>query len=153
MKVDNGIVVDEQLQSSAPGVYAAGDVASAWHPHYGQYVRVEHWSNALNQGLTAGANAVGGSATYTRLPYFFSDQYDLGMEYVGYSDSTDAVVVRGSIAEREFIAFWHRDGIVTAAMNVNVWDVVEDLKAIVAGGRTLEPARLTDPAIALAELA
>jgi len=153
LKVENGIVVDEYLQSSTSGVYAAGDVASAWHPHYGRNVRVEHWSNALNQGLTAGANAVGGTESYTRLPYFFSDQYDLGMEYVGYSDPSDAVVVRGSLADREFIAFWHRDGVVTAAMNVNVWDVVEDLKAIVGGGRTLEPARLADPAVALAELA
>jgi 3-phenylpropionate/trans-cinnamate dioxygenase ferredoxin reductase subunit len=153
LKVDNGIVVDEQLQSSAPGVYAAGDVAAAWHPHYGRHLRVEHWANALNQGLTAGANAAGGTTPYTRLPYFFSDQYDLGLEYVGYSDPADAVVVRGSLADRQFIAFWHHDGIVTAAMNVNVWDVVEDLKAIVAGGRTLEPGRLADPDIALAALA
>ena len=153
LKVDNGIVVDEQLQSSAPGVYAAGDVASAWHPHYGRHLRVEHWANALNQGLTAGANAAGDTTAYTRLPYFFSDQYDLGMEYVGYSDPADAVAVRGSLADRQFIAFWHRDGIVTAAMNVNVWDVVEDLKAIIAGGRELEPSRLADPAVALAELA
>jgi 3-phenylpropionate/trans-cinnamate dioxygenase ferredoxin reductase component len=153
LKVDNGIVVDEHLQSSMPGVYAAGDVASAWHPHYGHHLRVEHWANALNQGLTAGANAGGGTERYTRLPYFFSDQYDLGLEYVGYSDPTDAVVVRGSLADRQFIAFWHRDGIVTAAMNVNVWDVVEDLKAIVAAGRALEPGRLADPAVALAELA
>ena len=153
LKVDDGIVVDEHLQSSAPGVYAAGDVASAWHPHYGHHLRVEHWANALNQGLTAGANAGGGTERYTRLPYFFSDQYDLGLEYVGYSDPTDAVVVRGSLADRQFIAFWHRDGIVTAAMHVNVWDVVEDLKAIVAAGRTLEPGLLADPAVALADLA
>jgi 3-phenylpropionate/trans-cinnamate dioxygenase ferredoxin reductase subunit len=152
LKIDNGIVVDEQLQSSAPGVYAAGDVASAWHPLYRRHLRVEHWANALNQGLTAGANAAGGTAPYSRLPYFFSDQYDLGLEYVGYSDRGDAVVVRGSLADREFIAFWHRDGIVTAAMNVNVWDVVEDLKAIVAGGRVHEPGRLADPAVALGEL-
>ena len=153
MKVDNGIVVDEHLQSSAPGVYAAGDVASAWHPHYGHYLRVEHWSNALNQGVTAGINATGGTESYTRLPYFFSDQYDLGLEYVGSSNPGDAVIVRGSLADREFIAFWHRDGVVTAAMNVNVWDVVDDLKSIIAAGRTLEPSRLADAAVPLAELA
>jgi 3-phenylpropionate/trans-cinnamate dioxygenase ferredoxin reductase subunit len=153
LKVDNGIVVDEHLQTSAPGVFAAGDVASAWHPHYGHYLRVEHWSNALNQGLTAGVNATGGAESYTRLPYFFSDQYDLGMEYVGSSNPGDAVSVRGSLADREFIAFWHRDGIVTAAMNVNVWDVVDDLNSIIAAGRTVEPARLADAAIPLAELA
>jgi len=152
VKVDNGIIVDEHLQSSAPGVYAAGDVASAWHPHYRQHVRVEHWANALNQGVTAGANAAGGTETYTRLPYFFSDQYDLGLEYVGYSAPGDTVVVRGNRGERQFIAFWQRDGIVTAAMNVNVWDVVEDLKAIVASGRVLDARRLADPAVALAEL-
>ena len=135
LKVDDGIVVDEHLRSSAPGVYAAGDVASAWHPHYRQRLRVEHWANALNQGATAGTNAAGGTEAYDRLPYFFSDQYDLGMEYVGYGQPSDTVVIRGDRAQREFIAFWQRDGIVTAAMNVNVWDVVEDLKAIVASGR------------------
>jgi 3-phenylpropionate/trans-cinnamate dioxygenase ferredoxin reductase subunit len=153
LKVDNGIVVDEHLESSVPGVYAAGDVASAWHPHYGRHLRVEHWANALNQGLAAGANAIGRTEPYTRLPYFFSDQYDLGLEYVGHGDPADAVVVRGSLADREFIAFWHRDGVVTAAMNVNIWDVVEDLKAIVAAERPLEPGRLADPAVALADLA
>jgi 3-phenylpropionate/trans-cinnamate dioxygenase ferredoxin reductase component len=152
LKVDNGVVVDEHLQSSAPGVYAAGDVASAWHPYYRQHLRVEHWANALNQGATAGTNAAGGTETYTRLPYFFSDQYDLGLEYVGYSEPNDPVVIRGNRAEREFIAFWQRNGIVTAAMSVNVWDVVEDLKAIVASGRVLDAGRLADPAVALAEL-
>jgi 3-phenylpropionate/trans-cinnamate dioxygenase ferredoxin reductase component len=152
LKVDDGIVVDEQLRSSVPGVYAAGDVASAWHPHYRRHMRVEHWANALNQGTTAGINATGGTDRYTRLPYFFSDQYDLGMEYVGHSDPNDDVVVRGSLEDRQFVAFWHRNGIVTAAMNVNVWDVVDDLKAIISGGRPRDPARLGDPAIPLAEL-
>jgi 3-phenylpropionate/trans-cinnamate dioxygenase ferredoxin reductase subunit len=153
LKVDDGIVVDEQLRASAPDVYAAGDVASAWHPHYGRHLRVEHWANALNQGTTAGINAAGGDERYTRLPYFFSDQYDLGMEYVGHSDPGDAVVVRGSLDDRQFIAIWHHHGIVTAAMNVNVWDVVEELKAIIAAGRPLDPKRLADPAVPLRDLA
>jgi 3-phenylpropionate/trans-cinnamate dioxygenase ferredoxin reductase component len=153
LKVDNGVVVDEHLETSAPGVYAAGDVASAWHPHYRAHLRVEHWANALNQGLAAGANAAGERTPYTRLPYFFSDQYDLGMEYVGYGQPDDDLVVRGSLYDRELIAFWHRDGVVSAAMNVNVWDVVEDLKAIVAGGARQDPARLADPAVPLADLA
>jgi len=153
VKVDDGVVVDEHLRSSAPSLYAAGDVASARHPLYGVHLRVEHWANALNQGLTAGVNAAGGDETYARLPYFFSDQYDLGMEYVGNHEPGDAVVVRGDVADREFVAFWHRDGIVTAAMNVNVWDVVEDLKAIVTARRAVDPARLADPAVALGELA
>jgi 3-phenylpropionate/trans-cinnamate dioxygenase ferredoxin reductase component len=153
LKVDNGVVVDEHLETSAPGVYAAGDVASAWHPHYRAHLRVEHWANALNQGLAAGANAAGERTPYTRLPYFFSDQYDLGMEYVGYGQPDDDLVVRGSLDDRELIAFWHRDGVVSAAMNVNVWDVVEDLKAIVAGGARQDPARLADHAVPLADLA
>jgi len=153
LKVDNGVLVDEHLETSAPGVYAAGDVASAWHAHYRTHLRVEHWANALNQGLAAGANAAGERTAYTRLPYFFSDQYDLGMEYVGYSQPGDDLVVRGSLADRELIAFWHRDGVVSAAMNVNVWDVVEDLKAIVEGGARQDPARLADPEVPLADLA
>jgi 3-phenylpropionate/trans-cinnamate dioxygenase ferredoxin reductase subunit len=153
IKVDDGIVVDEQMCSSAPGVYAAGDVASAWHPHYRRHLRVEHWANALNQGTAAGINAAGGTERYTRLPYFFSDQYDLGMEYVGHRDPGDALVVRGSLEDRRFIAFWHRGGIVTAAMNVNVWDVVDHVKAIIAAGRPLDPERLADPAVPLGELA
>jgi 3-phenylpropionate/trans-cinnamate dioxygenase ferredoxin reductase component len=150
--VDDGVVVDEHLRSSDPAVLAAGDVAAAWHPLLQRRIRVEHWANALNQGLTAGANAAGVSEVYDRLPYFFSDQYDLGMEYVGASAPDDQVVVRGSAADREFIAFWLRDGLVTAAMNVNVWDVVEDLKKVIADRRPVDPGRLSDPAVPLAEL-
>jgi len=153
LKVEDGVVVDEYLQTSVASVYAAGDIASAWHPHYGRHLRVEHWANALNQGLAAGANAAGRHDAYTRLPYFFTDQYDLGMEYVGYGDPRDTVVVRGSLADREFIAFWHRDGVVTAAMNVNIWDVVDDLRGIAASERAIDPARLADPSVALSELA
>jgi 3-phenylpropionate/trans-cinnamate dioxygenase ferredoxin reductase subunit len=153
LRVDNGIVVDEHLGTSVPGIYAAGDVANAWHPHYRQHLRVEHWANALNQGVTAGRNAAGGSEPYTRLPYFFSDQYDVGLEYVGYGDANDAVVVRGERAAREFIAFWHRDGVITAAMNVNVWDVVEDLKPLIESGGRVDPARLADRDVPLLDLA
>ena len=152
LDVDNGVVVDEHLRSSAPNVFAAGDVASAWHPHFRRHLRVEHWANALNQGITAGANAAGGDDVYDRLPYFFSDQYDLGMEYVGYADPGDTVVVRGSLTDREFIAFWQRGGVVTAAMNVNVWDVVEDLKAIIGSGRQFAAHDLSDPGVSLADL-
>ncbi|MCB1003460.1 MAG: FAD-dependent oxidoreductase [Acidimicrobiales bacterium] len=152
LAIDNGIVVDEHLATAAPGIYAAGDVANAFHPHYGKRLRVEHWANALNQGTTAGRNAVGNSDAYTRMPYFFSDQYDLGMEYVGHGDGTDAVVVRGDRDAREFIAFWHRDGIVTAAMNVNIWDVVDDLKAIIQARSAIDPARLADAVVPLGDL-
>jgi 3-phenylpropionate/trans-cinnamate dioxygenase ferredoxin reductase subunit len=152
LAIDDGIVVDQHLETSVPGIYAAGDVASAWHPHYRRHVRVEHWANALNQGTTAGKNAAAGQEVYDRLPYFFSDQYDLGMEYVGLSDPGDEVVVRGDLDARRFVAFWHRDGVVTAAMNVNVWDVIEDLKAIVAAKRRVDLGRLTDEDVALGDV-
>jgi 3-phenylpropionate/trans-cinnamate dioxygenase ferredoxin reductase subunit len=151
--VEDGIVTDETLETTVPGVFAAGDAASAWHPRYGRHLRVEHWANALNQGLAAGRNAVGERTPYTRLPYFFSDQYDLGLEYVGHHEPGDAIVVRGDLHAREFVAFWHRDGVVSAAMNVNVWDVVEDLKGIVSSGAAVEPAQLADAAVPFAALA
>lgn len=151
--VENGVLVDEHLQSAVPGVFAAGDVANAWHPHYRRHVRVEHWSTALNQGSTAGRNAVGAAEIYDRLPYFFSDQYDLGLEYVGHHQRGDALVVRGDLDRRGFIAFWHRDGRTTAAMNVNVWDVVDDLRSLIIAGVTVDPARLADPSVSLTELA
>ena len=153
LAVDDGIVVDEHLNTSAPHVYAAGDVANALHPHYRRHLRVEHWSTALNQGGTAGRNAVGGSEVYDRLPYFFSDQYDLGLEYVGHGTADDDVAVRGDLDDAKFIAFWRRDGKVIAAMNVNVWDVADDLKAIVTARSTATPDRLADPSVALGDLA
>ena len=151
IRVDNGIVVDEHLESTVPGIYAAGDVANAWHPGYHRYLRVEHWANALNQGLTAGANAAGRRETYDRMPYFFSDQYDLGLEYIGHASPDDAVAIRGDLDSRTFIAFWHRDGVVTAAMSVNTWDVVDDLKAIVGHGG-IDLRRVTSVDVPLAEL-
>jgi 3-phenylpropionate/trans-cinnamate dioxygenase ferredoxin reductase subunit len=153
LSLDNGVVVDENLQTSAPGIFAAGDIANAWHPHYQRRIRTEHWANALNQGSAAGANATGNAQPYTRLPYFFSDQYDLGLEYVGYATAEDEVVIRGDTGKREFIAFYHRGGVVTAAMNVNIWDVVDDLRAIITAGRAVDPAKLADPGVPLGELA
>jgi 3-phenylpropionate/trans-cinnamate dioxygenase ferredoxin reductase subunit len=153
LRTDNGIVVDEHLETSVTGIFAAGDVANAWHPHYGRHLRVEHWANALNQGITAGRNAVGRRESYTRLPYFFSDQYDLGLEYVGHGSKDDAVIIRGDRDARQFVAFWHRDGIITAAMNVNVWDVVDELKAIIESRSPIDLARLTDVDVPIAELA
>ncbi len=153
LPVEDGIVVDAFLESAAAGVFAAGDVASAWHPHYDRHLRIEHWSNALHQGDRAGRNAVGDRAAYSRLPYFFSDQYDLGMEYVGRGGAGDEVTVRGDVEAREFIAFWHRDREVTAAMNVNVWDVVDDLTAIVGARKRIDPSLLADEDVPLGELA
>ena len=153
LRVDDGVVVDEHLETSAAGIFAAGDIANAFHPRYGTHLRVEHWANALNQGVTAGRNAAGQRESYTRLPYFYSDQYDLSLEYVGHASRDDVVVVRGDLEDRKFIAFWHHNGVVSAAMNVNVWDVVEDLKAIVSAARPIDPVRLADTSVTLESLA
>jgi 3-phenylpropionate/trans-cinnamate dioxygenase ferredoxin reductase subunit len=133
--VDNGIVVDEHLQTSAPGVFAAGDVANAFHPFYGERLRVEHWANALNQPAVAAKSMLGQEASYERLPYFFSDQYEVGMEYSGYAREWDEVVAVGNVDEREFVAFWLRDRRVQAAMNVNVWDVTDRLQELIRSRR------------------
>jgi 3-phenylpropionate/trans-cinnamate dioxygenase ferredoxin reductase subunit len=148
LAVDNGILVDAGLRTSAEGVYAAGDVANHDHPLFGR-LRVEHWANALEQGPAAARAMLGQDVSYDRVPYFFSDQYDVGMEYAGNSAPDDEVVFRGDPASREFIAFWLRDGRVVAGMNVNVWDVNEHIQALVGEGATVDPQRLRDPDVAL----
>jgi 3-phenylpropionate/trans-cinnamate dioxygenase ferredoxin reductase subunit len=143
-EVENGIVVNERLQSAAENVFAAGDVANAWHPFFERRIRVEHWANALNQGLAAARAMLGDSAAYDRLPYFFSDQYDVGMEYSGYATSWDQVVFRGDRDGGEFVAFWLEGGRVLAGMNVNVWDVNEHVQALIRSGESVDVAALTD---------
>jgi 3-phenylpropionate/trans-cinnamate dioxygenase ferredoxin reductase subunit len=152
LDVDNGILVDASLRASADGVFAAGDVANHDHPLFGR-LRVEHWANALEQGPSAARAMLGQDVVYERVPYFFSDQYDVGMEYAGHSAPGDEVVFRGDPATREFIAFWMRDGRVTAGMNVNVWDVNEHLQELVRSGASVEPDRVRDPDVPLDELA
>jgi 3-phenylpropionate/trans-cinnamate dioxygenase ferredoxin reductase component len=152
LDVDNGILVDASLRASADGVFAAGDVANHAHPLFGR-LRVEHWANALEQGPSAARAMLGSDVVYERVPYFFSDQYDVGMEYAGHSAPGDTVVFRGDPATREFIAFWLRDGRVTAGMNVNIWDVNEHLQELVRSGASVDPDRLRDPDVPLDELA
>ena len=153
LSVDNGIVVDEFLATSAPDVFAAGDVAATWNPRYNKRVRIEHWANALNQGQSAARNMLGQNTAYTKVPYFYSDQYDLGMEYNGYATDWDAVVLRGDPAGREFLAFWLKDGRVLAGMNVNIWDQGDDIKALIRGAATVDADLLADPSFPLADLA
>jgi 3-phenylpropionate/trans-cinnamate dioxygenase ferredoxin reductase subunit len=155
LEVGNGIVVDAGLRSSDPDIYAAGDVANAYHPLLGRHVRVEHWANALNQPQAAARAMLGQDVAYDLVPYFYTDQYDLGMEYAGYVEpgGYDQVVFRGDRDGREFVAFWLRDSRVLAGMNVNVWDVNEAIQAIVRGGRTVDVSRLADPAVPLEEFA
>jgi 3-phenylpropionate/trans-cinnamate dioxygenase ferredoxin reductase component len=152
LRVEDGIVVDEHLETGAPGVFAAGDVANAQHPFFGERIRVEHWANALNQGPVAARNMLGQSVAYERLPYFFSDQYDIGMEYLGFARSWDRVVFRGDPATREFLAFWMVGDRVVAGMNVNVWDVTDQIRALIGERVAVDDRRLADPDVPLAEL-
>jgi 3-phenylpropionate/trans-cinnamate dioxygenase ferredoxin reductase subunit len=152
LEVDNGVLVDERLKTSADNVYAAGDVANAWHPFFEQRLRVEHWHNALEQGPAAARGMLGTGEPYDKIPYFFSDQYDVGMEYSGHATDWDEVVFRGDVDAREFIAFWLKDGRVLAGMNVNVWDVTDDIQALIRSRAVVERGRLRDPNTALTEL-
>jgi 3-phenylpropionate/trans-cinnamate dioxygenase ferredoxin reductase subunit len=150
--LDNGILVDEHLETGAPGVFAAGDVANPHHPFYGERIRVEHWANALNQGPAAARNMLGQGTAYERLPYFFSDQYDVGMEYTGFARTWDRVVFRGDPATREFVAFWMVQDRVVAGMNVNVWDVTEPIKHLISQRVAVDDRTLSDPDVPLEEL-
>jgi 3-phenylpropionate/trans-cinnamate dioxygenase ferredoxin reductase component len=152
LTIENGVITDEYLQTSVPGVFAAGDIADAWHPLFQTRIRLEHWSAALNQGPVAAKNMLGQQVPYEKVPYFFSDQYDVGMEYSGYAPTWDEVVYRGDPATREFIAFWLKDGRLAAGMNVNTWDVNDAIAAIVASQKPVDADRLRDPSIDLAQV-
>ncbi|MFC9790548.1 NAD(P)/FAD-dependent oxidoreductase [Rhodococcus sp. NPDC127528] len=148
LAVDGGVLVDARLISSDPDIVAVGDIAAQQHPVLGTRIRVEHWANALNQPAVAAGAMLGGSEEYTNLPYFFTDQYDLGMEYVGHAPAGSyvRVVVRGDVVRREFVAFWlDGDHRVRAGMNVNVWDVTDRIKELITSGEPVDPARLSDP--------
>ena len=156
LKVDNGIWVSAQLRSSDPDIYAAGDVASAFHPLLGKHIRVEHWANALHQPQTAAQAMLGQDVAYDRVPYFYTDQYDLGMEYSGYADPDgyDEVVFRGDTGRREFIAFWlGAGGRVLAGMNVNTWDASDAIQALVRGRQPVDKNALRNPEYPLESLA
>jgi len=157
LPVDNGVLVDRHLRTADPDIYAAGDVATVDHPLLHARIRVEHWDTALHAGPVAARAMLGQDAEWDRLPYFFTDQYDLGMEYAGWVPPGAAakVVIRGDEQGREFIAFWTVDGRVAAGMNVNVWDVTEQIQELIhAGlaGHAVDPARLADPEVALTSL-
>ncbi len=154
LTVDNGIQVDEHLCSSDPDIYAAGDVANAFHPSLHKHIREEHWASALNQPATAAQSMLGHDAVYDRVPYFYSDQYDLGMEYSGYVEpgDYDEVVFRGDVGKREFVAFWVKDRIVLAGMNVNIWDLTSAIQTLVSAHREVDTAKLADIEVPLTEV-
>ncbi|MCU1477441.1 MAG: FAD-dependent oxidoreductase [Subtercola sp.] len=154
LDIDNGIVVNAALRTSDLQIWAAGDVANAYHPVLKQRLRSEHWANALNQGPAAAKSMLGQSVSYDEIPYFYSDQFDLGMEYSGYAPLVRgaSVVYRGDVAAREFIAFWLAEGRVVAGMNVNVWDVNEAVQGIIRRANVVDAARLADSSVPLDSL-
>jgi 3-phenylpropionate/trans-cinnamate dioxygenase ferredoxin reductase subunit len=152
LRIDNGVAVDEYLQTSARNVFGAGDVANARHPFYNRHVRVEHWDTALHHGPVAAKNMLGQDEVYDRIPYFFSDQYETGMEYSGHATDWDEVVFRGDVAAREFIAFWLKDERLVAGMNMNVWDVSDPIRELISSRRALDPGKLADPDVPLSQL-
>lgn len=152
LAVDSGVLVDESLRTSDPDVVAVGDIAEQRHPVLDRRIRVEHWATALHQPAVAAATMLDKPAVYDRLPYFFSDQYDLGMEYTGYvgRDDRTELVVRGDLPGREFIAFWLDERRhVRAGMNVNVWDVTDRIKELILSDEPVDPVRLADTATPL----
>jgi len=153
LALNNGVEVDQYLATNVPGIWAAGDVANAFHPVFGTRIRLEHWSAALNQGPAAAKNMLGQATPYARIPYFYSDQYELGMEYSGYAPTWDSIVIRREQQEGALIVFWMGEGRVLAGMNVNVWDVADDIAALVAAKSVVDAKRLADPEVSLSSLA
>ncbi|MFJ1805100.1 MULTISPECIES: NAD(P)/FAD-dependent oxidoreductase [unclassified Streptomyces] len=150
-----GVAVDTRLCTSDPDIHAVGDVASFPHGLFDTRLRVEHWANALNGGPAAARAMLGRDVTYDRVPYFFSDQYDLGMEYSGWAPpgTYDEVVIRGDAGKREFIAFWLNEGRLLAGMNVNVWDVTEPIQKLIRARTPVNTDALADPHVPLESLA
>ena len=150
LSTENGVIVDEQMRTLDGNVLAIGDIANAQNTLRGERLRVEHWDNAVRQAEVAASTISGGTKSYDWQPYFYTDQFDLGMEYVGRGATEDDVVIRGDKSSGEFIVFWHRDGTVTAAMNVNVWDYGDELRALIGNNVTAD--RLADEQVPVGEL-
>jgi len=147
LEVDDGILVDDNLRTSADGVFAAGDVASAWIPRYGERVRSEHWDNARRQGRTAARNMLGLGEAYDRVPYFFSDQFDLGMELLGRPGIGTEQLVRHEGAG--VVVLWTRDGAVVAGMHTNLGESRKPIDRLVSAGASIDPAVFRDPGVPL----
>jgi NADPH-dependent 2,4-dienoyl-CoA reductase/sulfur reductase-like enzyme len=159
LSIDNGILTDGSLRTEDPRIFAAGDVANAFHPVTGGHLRSEHWANAINSGKVAARTMMGKAAQLDAVPYFYTDQFDLGLEYSGYSTATPnaKMVLRGDPASRKFLAFWlipvsSTRGRVVAGMSVNIWDVQDDIKSLITSRNEVQTLQLSDPDIPLSDL-
>lgn len=156
LTVTNGILVDESLRTTDPDVFSAGDVANTFHPRYDAWIRVEHWANALHSGPAAARSMLGHYLVDDRVPYFFTDQYEIGMEYAGWypPGGYDTLVTRGDLDTAAFHAFWLSDGRVVAGMHVNQWDQgIAPVQELIRSGQPVDPQRLADPTVPFTDAA
>src|SRR5829696_1852154 len=151
-QIDNGIVVDEFCQTGVEGIYAAGDVANHYHPVFERRIRVEHWQNALNQGPAAARNMLGKDEPYDDIPWFWSDQYDFNLQYTGFHKEWDELIVRGSMEERNFVAFYRKDERVLAAVAVNRGKDLRRSMRLIKAQRLVDATKLQDPDVDLRAL-
>jgi 3-phenylpropionate/trans-cinnamate dioxygenase ferredoxin reductase component len=153
VEIDNGIVVDEYCRTNVEGIYAAGDVANHYHPVFGRHIRIEHWQNALKQGPAAARNMLGEGRPYEEIPWFWSDQYEHNLQYAGFHTEWDELVVRGSLEERSFVAFYRKDGRVLAAVAIGRGRDLRRSVPLIKAQEQVEAAMLRDPDIDLRTLA
>jgi 3-phenylpropionate/trans-cinnamate dioxygenase ferredoxin reductase subunit len=151
-EIDNGIVVDEFCRTGVEGIYAAGDVANHYHPVFERRIRVEHWQNALNQGPAAARNMLGKDEPYDDIPWFWSDQYDFNLQYTGFHTEWDELIVRGSMEERNFVAFYRKDERVLAAVAVNRGKDLRRSMRLIKAQRPVDATKLQDPDVDLRAL-
>ena len=153
MAIDNGIVTDPYLATTVPGIFAAGDVANHDDPVFGRHLRVEHWENALKSGPVAARNMMGHRIAYDEPHWFWSDQFDVEIQYVGHATWWDQLVVRGSVEDRRFVAFYMDEGIVRGVVGMNRGRDVRRCMALVKAARPVDPEELMDEDVDLKRLA
>jgi 3-phenylpropionate/trans-cinnamate dioxygenase ferredoxin reductase subunit len=151
--LDNGILVDELCRTSVDGIYAAGDVANHVHPLFGRRIRVEHWRNAIEHGAAAARSMLGKGEPYAEVHWFWSDQYDANIQYAGHHVEWDELVVRGSLEERKFVAFYVKDGLADAAVAINSGRDLRRAQAVIRARRRVDAGKLRDPDTDLRERA
>jgi len=153
VRVDNGIVVDDQCRTNVPGIFAAGDVANHYHPVCGRQMRVEHWQNGVKQGAAAARSMLGRGQAYDEVHWFWSDQFDANIQYAGFHAAWDTIVVRGSLPLRKFLAFYLTEGRVESVVAINQGRDMRRTLPIIKARVAVDPARLEDPNVDLRTLA
>jgi 3-phenylpropionate/trans-cinnamate dioxygenase ferredoxin reductase component len=152
LKVANGIVVDEYCRTSLDGVYAAGDVANHFHPLYERYLRVEHFDNANKQGAAAANNILGRATVFDDPHWFWSDQYEVNIQHAGHADAWTELVIRGSVEQRDFVAFYLDGATLRAAFGIDRGEDISAAKELIAARAAPEPDQLRDEDVDLFDL-